>query len=103
MSFDSYWTVSYGIACRNGWSCRECKQAIVINSPLVCRDGRRTRLYYHPDCFSGVEDPRSQTHSSAQDDRFKNVISKTAPMEKGRGKWSTGCYGTKSQGVLWKK
>jgi hypothetical protein len=55
-----YWTISHGYACRNGYSCRECKQAIYKNEPVIVRDGRKIRLFYHIDCFSGDADPRTQ-------------------------------------------
>uniref|UniRef100_A0A0G4GTW4 PARP-type domain-containing protein n=1 Tax=Chromera velia CCMP2878 TaxID=1169474 RepID=A0A0G4GTW4_9ALVE len=82
-----YWTVSQGVAVRNGHMCRECKSYIFKGSSVIVRDGRKIRLFYHPQCFSGEADPRTQTHSSFQ--KFKGVTSEKAPLEKGRGKWST--------------
>jgi len=47
-----YWTVSTGPAVRL-FTCRECKDIIYKGAPMVCRDGRKTRLHYHAQCFSG--------------------------------------------------
>ncbi|KAF4659081.1 hypothetical protein FOZ61_005011 [Perkinsus olseni] len=110
-----YWTISTGVACRNGWSCRECKGPIVKGTPLVCRDGRKLRFMYHPKCFSGYSDVRTQPAnirlvrlasssivnwlfvvSSALlilrdiQGKYPN-LSREAPKEKGHGKWSTSC------------
>ncbi len=35
------------------WTCRECRQAIYKGEPVVSRDGRKIRMMYHADCFSG--------------------------------------------------
>ena len=85
-----YWTVSKGPANRI-FNCRECKGIIYKNAPMVCRDGRKLRLYYHEECFSGEADPRTQANSSYNkpDKKFSAVISPTAPARKGTGKWST--------------
>jgi hypothetical protein len=70
---------------------------IPINTPFVCRDGRKIRLHYHVECFSGSSDPRSQPNSSFSDCRFAGVITNVAPLEKGKGKWSVSKYGISSQ------
>ena len=88
-----YWTVSFGIANRNGYTCRECKKPIMKFERIAVRDGRKIRLMYHEKCFSGESDPRTQKNSSAHDIRLKNSISASAPKEKGYGKWSTSYYG----------
>eukprot|EP00741_Cyanophora_paradoxa_P022069 tig00021434_g21304.t1 len=82
-----YWTVSQGTAIRTGWSCRECKEVIMKGSPVIVRDGRKMRFFYHVECYSGEADPRSQEHSSYHQGRFS--VSETAPSKKGFGKWST--------------
>ena len=43
----TYWTVSYGEAVRNGWSCRACKKGIMKGAKMAIRDGRKLRLHYH--------------------------------------------------------
>jgi len=59
-----YWTLSFGTACRNGWSCRSCRKAIAKGEKIAVRDGRKLRLTYHADCFEGDGDPRTQPGSS---------------------------------------
>eukprot|EP00694_Reclinomonas_americana_P000866 EC784600.1.p2 GENE.EC784600.1~~EC784600.1.p2 ORF type:complete len:73 (+),score=7.46 EC784600.1:46-264(+) len=49
---EPYWTVSRGVACRYGWQCRECRQTIAKGDPVVSRDGRKIRLFYHEACVS---------------------------------------------------
>lgn len=89
-----YWTVSSGIAARNGWTCRECKKPIAKGEQIKVRDGRKVRLMYHDKCFSGGADPRTQLHSSFQQGRLpRNSFQPEAPREKGTGKWSTATYG----------
>jgi ferredoxin len=46
-----YWTLSFGDACRNGWSCRSCRQAINKGEKIAVRDGRKLRFMYHAKCF----------------------------------------------------
>jgi hypothetical protein len=84
----AYWTVSRGPAVRPG-TCRECRRAIAAGDPVVARDGRKIRLFYHEACFSGDADPRTQAVSSAA----HHHVTAAAPAVKGRGKWSTGSYG----------
>lgn len=92
-----YWTVSRGIVNRFGHACRECKKGIGKNQEAIVRDGRKLRFFYHPECFSGDADPRTQTGSSAHDIRFKAMLSKTtAPPSKGTGKWSVQSYGLRN-------
>ncbi|KAF4659082.1 hypothetical protein FOZ61_005011 [Perkinsus olseni] len=86
-----YWTISTGVACRNGWSCRECKGPIVKGTPLVCRDGRKLRFMYHPKCFSGYSDVRTQPANIRDIQGKYPNLSREAPKEKGHGKWSTSC------------
>ena len=64
-----YWTVSYGTACRMGWSCRSCKKGIMKGEKIAVRDGRKLRLTYHLNCFSGESDPRTQKGSSFTENR----------------------------------
>ena len=35
------------------FTCRECKDIIYTGAHMVCRDGRKTRLHCHAQCFSG--------------------------------------------------
>ncbi|PHJ23798.1 hypothetical protein CSUI_002353 [Cystoisospora suis] len=92
-----YWTVSRGIVNRFGHACRECKKGIGKNEEAVVRDGRKLRFFYHPECFSGDADPRTQTGSSAHDVRFRAMLSNTtAPPSKGTGKWSVQSYGLRN-------
>lgn len=87
-----YWTVSHGIAVQ-AHKCRECKKYVFKGQPIAVRDGRKLRFFYHPHCFSGISDIRTQ------DGAMKNVkakhysISKSAPKWKGVGKWSVDSYG----------
>ena len=90
---EEYWTVSEGLAVRNGNKCRECKEYINIKEPIVIRDGRKIRLFYHSKCFSGTADPRSQPNGAFSQDKFGGVLSPSAPKEKGHGKWSCRSYG----------
>ena len=69
-----YWTVSYGEANRMGWSCRSCKKAIMKGEKIAVRDGRKIRLNYHVNCFSGESDPRTQKGSTANKGKFTTVI-----------------------------
>lgn len=91
-----YWTVSKGVANRT-FTCRECKKTINKGQELVARDGRKIRLVYHTDCFSGDADPRTQPNSSYNDGRYVPAahISDKAPQKKGAGKWSVQSYGYK--------
>jgi hypothetical protein len=83
----TYWTVSKAPANRL-FNCRECKGIIYKGAPMVCRDGRKLRLHYHEECFSGEADLRTQENSSVGG-KFAAVISPHAPSRKGAGKWST--------------
>lgn len=85
-----YWTVSKGLANRL-FNCRECKGIIYKGVPMVCRDGRKLRMHYHEECFSGEADPRTQANSSFKNGhgKFASIVSPTAPSKKGAGKWST--------------
>ncbi|CEM04611.1 unnamed protein product [Vitrella brassicaformis CCMP3155] len=84
-----YWTVSTGVAVRNGHMCRECRGYIMKGETMIVRDGRKIRLFYHPECFSGDADPRTQTTSSYCNPKYNTAISSHAPATKGYGKWST--------------
>jgi hypothetical protein len=87
---EEYWTVCEGVAVTSTTSCRECSKSIPKGSRVIIRDGRKIRLFYHPECFSGTSDPRTQTSSSYNDPRYpKSAFSLSAPAEKGHGKWST--------------
>ncbi|KAI9202606.1 uncharacterized protein BJ171DRAFT_584025 [Polychytrium aggregatum] len=89
-----YWTISEGVAIRTGWSCRECKRVIQKGEEIKVRDGRKMRFFYHKSCFSGDADPRSQSSSSLCSGRFpQSCFHETAPVVKGRGKWSVEEYG----------
>jgi hypothetical protein len=90
-----YWTISYGDACRTGFSCRECRKLIPIKAKMVVRDGRKMRLFYHLECFSGDSDPRTQQGSSYNSGESKYGIGfqHKAPEVKGRGKWGVAQYG----------
>ena len=90
---EDYWTVSRGVAVRNGNKCRECKQYITMNEPIAIRDGRKIRLFYHDNCYSGLADPRSQPNGAFSREKFEGVVSPSAPKEKGHGKWSCRSYG----------
>lgn len=92
-SKSQYWTVSYGNACRNGFSCRECRALIPLNAPVAIRDGRKMRLFYHLDCFTHDSDPRTQNNSSFQRPEFGKSFQAEAPAVKGKGKWSVSFYG----------
>ena len=73
-----YWTLSFGQACRNGWSCRSCRKAIVKGEKIAVRDGRKLRLTYHIQCFEGEGDPRTQPGSSYFEGRLP-VFNAQAP------------------------
>ena len=89
-----YWTVSRGTAVRFGWKCRECRKDIAKGEPIVARDGRKIRLFYHDRCFSGQADVRTQKNCAMNENRLpKSSFSSTAPSKKGRGKWSVEEYG----------
>ena len=88
----NYWTVSYGTACRMGWSCRSCKRGIMKGEKIAVRDGRKLRLTYHLNCFSGDSDPRTQKGSSYNEGR-QTFTQQEAPKDKGYGKWSVNSYG----------
>ena len=94
----NYWTVSYGKAVRNGWSCRACRKGIMKGADMAIRDGRKLRLMYHKACFSGQSDPRTQPGSSFQEGRLP-VFSPQAPVVKGAGKWSVNSYGYQGNDV----
>ena len=65
-----YWTVHYSVAERYGFLCRECHKYINKGEPIIQRDGRKIRLIYHKDCFSGDADPRTQANSSYNSKKF---------------------------------
>lgn len=90
-----YWTVPFGDACRTGFSCRECKKLIPIKAKMAIRDGRKMRLFYHLECFSGKSDPRTQSGSSYNSGEAKYGIGfqHKAPNVKGHGKWVVAQYG----------
>ncbi|KAI6646710.1 hypothetical protein LOD99_12831 [Oopsacas minuta] len=90
---EEYWTVSRGLAVRNSNKCRECKQYIMMKEPIVIRDGRKIRLFYHSRCFSGSADPRSQLNGAFSREKYEGIMSPSAPKEKGNGKWSCRSYG----------
>ncbi|EDV25872.1 hypothetical protein TrispH2_004702 [Trichoplax sp. H2] len=97
---DNYWTVSYGVACRTGFSCRECKKVINKNEPIAVRDGRKMRFFYHRQCFSGSGDPRTQSGSTFNQGRLpSNSFQGKAPERKGQGKWSVSSYGYNPSGT----
>ncbi|KAA6363545.1 MAG: hypothetical protein EZS28_040928 [Streblomastix strix] len=56
-----------------------------LDSSYWTRDGRKIRLFYHVDCFSGQSDPRSQPGSSYYGE-LGAVVSEKAPSTKGFGK-----------------
>ncbi|KAJ3053574.1 hypothetical protein HK097_003951 [Rhizophlyctis rosea] len=89
---EPYWTVSEGPAV-HAQTCRECRNTIYKGQDVKVRSGRKIRLFYHPDCFSGSADPRTQSASSFHDPRYSNAIGSTAPKSKGAGKWSVDDYG----------
>jgi len=63
------------------------KTPMLAGEPMVVRDGRKIRLFYHEHCFSGTADPRTQVHSSFNQGKFTN-INPVAPRVKGYGKWA---------------
>ena len=65
-----YWTLSNSTAERFGFMCRECHKYINKGEPITKRDGRKIRLIYHKDCFSGDADPRTQKGSSFNSHRM---------------------------------
>ncbi|KAI8920279.1 hypothetical protein DFJ77DRAFT_451991 [Powellomyces hirtus] len=88
-----YWTVSEGKAIKTQ-TCRECRGTIHKDEDVKVRDGRKIRLFYHPTCFSGSADPRTQARSSFHDPRYASAhLSTAAPPVKGHGKWSVEQYG----------
>eukprot|EP00761_Pharyngomonas_kirbyi_P008041 gb/GECH01008052.1/.p1 GENE.gb/GECH01008052.1/~~gb/GECH01008052.1/.p1 ORF type:complete len:103 (+),score=21.42 gb/GECH01008052.1/:1-309(+) len=91
MSNINYWTVSEGKTVSPNTTCRECRQPIPKGTPAMCRDGRRIRLFYHKECFSGEADPRTQNNSSYGKRRKypSQAFQSSAPQKKGTGKWST--------------
>ena len=54
-----YWKQTESIASRCTYKCRECKKYIKKGSKIIQRDGRKIRLIYHAECFSGSSDPRT--------------------------------------------
>lgn len=63
--------------------CRECHTAIEPGDDIMYRDGRRIRLMYHENCFSGDADPRTQKGSSFNSGRLpKSSFSLKAPPSK---------------------
>ncbi|OMJ81353.1 hypothetical protein SteCoe_18207 [Stentor coeruleus] len=78
-----YWTIGYGVQQRFGHNCRECHMPIEKGDKVVYRDGRRIRLFYHNECFSGTADPRTQSGSSYNEGRMpKSCFSSKAPPTK---------------------
>ncbi|CAD8178827.1 unnamed protein product [Paramecium octaurelia] len=88
-----YWTLSGGVACRNGWSCRACKQNIYKGQEILVREGRKLRFHFHKGCFQGNGDPRTQNESTYFNQQRYGKIADKAPEVKGYGKWSVGSYG----------
>ena len=86
----AYWTVSFGVCTRLGLTCRECRAPLFKGQRIAARDGRKIRLTYHDECFSGDADPRTQLNASSAEGRLPQAcFSQQAPARKGRGKWST--------------
>lgn len=86
----AYWTVSFGVCTRLGLTCRECRAPLFKGQRIAARDGRKIRLTYHDECFSGDADPRTQKNASSAEGRLPQAcFSQQAPARKGRGKWST--------------
>ncbi|KAF4746173.1 hypothetical protein FOZ62_019031, partial [Perkinsus olseni] len=46
---------------------------------------------YHPKCFSGYSDVRTQPANIRDIQGKYPYLSREAPKEKGHGKWSTSC------------
>ena len=66
-----------------------------FSSPIqmVIRTGRKIRLFYHANCFTGTHDPRTQEGSSFHEHRMPaKTFQRQAPPEKGAGKWSVSDY-----------
>lgn len=86
----AYWTVSFGVCTRLGLTCRECRAPLFKGQRIAARDGRKIRLTYHDECFSGDADPRTQLNASSAEGRLPQAcFTQQAPAHKGRGKWST--------------
>ena len=97
---EDYWTISTGTAINSNHKCRECMKYILKGSTIVTRDGRKIRLFYHQECFSGTSDPRTQPKTIERTKKkYKNCISEHAPKEKGNGKWSVSQYGCKKPSI----
>jgi len=50
---------------------------------VYCRDGRKLRFFYHAECFSGNEDPRTQNGSSYHENEsyHKKLAPKVSALE----------------------
>ena len=55
-------------------SCRACKKTIMRGMSVFVRDGRKLRFFYHSECFSGNEDPRSQQGSSFSNETYHKKL-----------------------------
>ena len=103
-------------------TCRSCKKMIMRGMSVFVRDGRKLRFFYHAECFSGDEDPRTQFGSSYQENAVyhkklapkvsslegprachdadgrvlgRAVFKNSAPSVLGTGKWSVSSRGFK--------
>jgi hypothetical protein len=50
---EAYWELSGPLPINRMTTCRACKESILKNTPVMIRDGRKLRFFYHAVCFTG--------------------------------------------------
>lgn len=63
-SGEAYWELSGPVPINRIANCRACKSIIMKGCPVMVRDGRKLRFFYHETCFTGTADPRTQENGT---------------------------------------
>ncbi len=74
---EAYWALSGPLPANRLVNCRACKKSVYKGVPVMVREGRKLRFFYHESCFTGDADPRTQEGSSF--DVREDLKKKTAP------------------------
>ena len=74
---EAYWALSGPSPANRTLNCRACKGCVYKGEPVMVREGRKLRFFYHQKCFTGDADPRTQEGSSYE--KRTDLKKKTAP------------------------
>lgn len=80
---ENYWELSGPKPINRIVSCRACKGTVFKNSNVYVRDGRKLRFFYHEQCFTGNEDPRTQVGATfmEKEDYHKKLAPNISSLE----------------------